>query len=128
MPVGGSEMPDFSAMMFPTSDPFAYPNQPMTTLEDAHLGPNDANAPLLPSSPTTAQPPGTGYADGMDMQIFGMPPYLMQGQQPSLGLGLGLFDGEPLPGGMDGNPWVLGADGAKGDVDWGSWGEGNFGG
>lgn len=27
-------MPDLSAMMFPSEDPFEYPNQPMTTLEN----------------------------------------------------------------------------------------------
>ncbi|KAL8763831.1 MAG: hypothetical protein Q9184_000427 [Pyrenodesmia sp. 2 TL-2023] len=30
----GSGFSDLSTMMFPTNDPFAYPNQPMTTLEN----------------------------------------------------------------------------------------------
>lgn len=30
----GGGFPDLSIMMFPTNDPFAYPNQPMTTLEN----------------------------------------------------------------------------------------------
>ncbi|KAI4198220.1 MAG: hypothetical protein LQ346_002824 [Caloplaca aetnensis] len=30
----GSGFPDLSTMMFPSNDPFAYPNQPMTTLEN----------------------------------------------------------------------------------------------
>ncbi|KAL8818256.1 MAG: hypothetical protein Q9223_003074 [Gallowayella weberi] len=31
-----SEFPDLSTMMFPSTDPFAYPNQPMSTLESLH--------------------------------------------------------------------------------------------
>lgn len=32
--LAGSSFPDLSAMMFPSADPFAYPNQPITTLEN----------------------------------------------------------------------------------------------
>ncbi|KAL8772958.1 MAG: hypothetical protein Q9209_001978 [Squamulea sp. 1 TL-2023] len=36
--VGGGDFPDLSTMMFPSNDPFAYPNQPMSTLESLHGG------------------------------------------------------------------------------------------
>ena len=39
---------DLSAMMFPSSDPFAYPNQPMTALENAGFGAVDAAGPFQP--------------------------------------------------------------------------------
>ena len=34
--LAGPGVPDLSAMMFPSADPFAYPNQPMITLENTH--------------------------------------------------------------------------------------------
>ncbi|KAK8172028.1 fungal-specific transcription factor domain-containing protein [Phyllosticta citrichinensis] len=40
-------IPDLSAMMFPSNDPLAYPNQPMTTFENngfSNITPNDASA------------------------------------------------------------------------------------
>jgi hypothetical protein len=132
-----SNLPDLTSMMFPSSDPFAYPNQPMTALEDAQVGSFGSDnlqdlsqaqqSGMLPTSPTGPPPGSAGFSDaGMDMQIFGMPPYLMQGQQPGLGMGLGLFQGENAgPGGMD-DPWAGLA--KQENVDWGSWGEGNFGG
>jgi hypothetical protein len=124
-------------MMFPSSDPFAYPNQPMTALEDAQVGSfggdslqdlsQTQQSGLLTTSPTGPPPGSAGFSDAsMDMQIFGMPPYLMQGQQPGLGMGLGLFQGENAgTTGMD-DPWAGLA--KHENVDWGSWGEGNFGG
>ncbi|KAL8714129.1 MAG: hypothetical protein Q9220_001857 [cf. Caloplaca sp. 1 TL-2023] len=35
-PSGNSDLNELSTMMFPSNDPFAYPNQPMTTLETLH--------------------------------------------------------------------------------------------
>ncbi|KAI4154399.1 MAG: hypothetical protein LQ340_001710 [Diploschistes diacapsis] len=49
-------LPDLSAMMFPTGDPFAYPNQPMTTLEDH----NFVNTP--DSCGQGGAPPGSTYS------------------------------------------------------------------
>lgn len=72
-------VPDLSAMMFPTSDPFAYPNQPMTTLENSgcvkqeeNLSPTDLYPPPDGTISTTAPP-----FQNFDMQ-FQMPDYMMQ--------------------------------------------------
>lgn len=78
--------PDLSAMMFPSADPFAYPNQPMTTLESRNFIKSedcfDANMYDL-TNPSILD----GPFDALDAQIYGqLPPYLMQGQQPDTGL------------------------------------------
>ena len=70
---------DLSAMMFPSTDPFAYPTQPMTTLENHQLGkqeyPYNSNMYDQASSSTSGPP-----FDGLDAQLFGpMPSFLMQG-------------------------------------------------
>ncbi|MCJ1261011.1 hypothetical protein MMC22_000875 [Lobaria immixta] len=78
--------PDLSAMMFPSADPFAYPNQPMTTLESRSFIKSedcfDANMYDLTNTSIAGGP-----YDNPDAQIYGqLPPYLMQGQQPGSGL------------------------------------------
>lgn len=78
--------PDFSARMFPSADPFAYPNQSMTTLESHNFIKSedclDANM-YNTSNPLTAE----GQYDNLDVQIYGqLPPYLMQGHQLDTGL------------------------------------------
>lgn len=78
--------PDLSAMMFPSADPFAYPNQPITTLESRNLIKSedcfDAN--MYEAANTSI---AGGLYDSLDAQIYGqLPPYLMQGQQPGTGL------------------------------------------
>ena len=73
-------LPEFSAMMFPSADPFAYPNQPMITLENNYaikqehcFDPNLYNTNLS----TSCGP--------YDNQIFmTSPPYLMQGQHTGI--------------------------------------------
>lgn len=95
--MGNTNMPDMGAMMFPSADPFAYPNQAMaefdqrlqsqqqkpkvnaglhdtsanrnsTTLPDMFM--NNGNENVNPSY------------DNLQGQLFGpLPPYLMQGQQ-----------------------------------------------
>ena len=76
------DVPDFSAMMFPSSDPFAYPNQPMTTLENYQLIKQED--PLDPSMLNEPVPTTTGAPfDVYDAQTYGqMPPFLMPGQPP----------------------------------------------
>lgn len=79
----GGGLPDFSAMMFPSGDPFAYPKQPMITLENSNcmvtkqeptFGNESDN--LYNISPTTNNAP----YDNMEAQLFGpLPPYMMQG-------------------------------------------------
>ena len=82
-------LPDISSMMFPSEDPFAYPTQPMMTLEDGQFAqsptfPNNASGLFnMPSTPTSNVP-----YDNIEAQLFGpLPPYLNQGQmeqQPDL--------------------------------------------
>ena len=86
----GGGLPDFSAMMFPTGDPFAYPKQPMITLENSNcmvtkqepmFGKESDN--LYNISPTTSNPP----YENLEAQLFGpLPPYMMQGPQSGLRL------------------------------------------
>jgi len=88
-----SGLPDLSAMMFPSADPFAYPNQPMITLENRHY--KQENPPFIPPNaqnnrtffPSGSPPnPSTPY-DSLEVQPFGpLPPYIMQGHHPSMGL------------------------------------------
>lgn len=75
--------PDLSAMMFPSGDPFAYPNQPMTEFENI----KHENVADVQNSPAAAMflsngASGSGIYDDLEGQLFGpIPPYLMQGQQ-----------------------------------------------
>lgn len=81
-PYTGQSIPDLSALMFPSADPFVYPNQPMTTLENRQYikqenaipsGMFDLPGPIHASAPYHTTNP----------QVYGQPPsFLMQGQQP----------------------------------------------
>lgn len=78
--MAGGGLFDLSAMMFPSTDPFAYPNQPMTTLENCQLAkqeyPYDPNLFSQTSNSTT----GPAF-ENLDAQLFGpMPSYVIQGQ------------------------------------------------
>lgn len=94
---------DISTMMFPSADPLAYPNQPMTTFENKHPQVLDRSihSPIVGSIPhqmsgvdikshpamfePTSMPPGRRLND-TEAQIFNnMPMYLMQGAHPSRG-------------------------------------------
>ncbi|KAI5273894.1 hypothetical protein E4T47_02847 [Aureobasidium subglaciale] len=77
-------LPDLSAMMFPSAEPFTYPNQPLTTFENNQFakGPNvfdgfnDSKVPVMMSGQSTA--PET---DNLEAQFYALPPYMMQQQQ-----------------------------------------------
>ncbi|KAH8595788.1 fungal-specific transcription factor domain-containing protein [Bisporella sp. PMI_857] len=78
-------LPDLSAMMFPSADPFAYPNQPPMSFDSVkreefgHMGGGSSQGPPIFLSHGT---PGPVY-DDLEGQLFGpIPPYLMQGQPP----------------------------------------------
>ncbi|MCJ1389554.1 hypothetical protein MMC18_002411 [Xylographa bjoerkii] len=80
-------LPDLSAMMFPSNDPFAYPNQPMTTLENRQFTKQENYDPggLYTSTPNNNSP-----YENPDVQLFGpLPPYLMGGHHPGMMQGLG---------------------------------------
>lgn len=82
-----SNLPDMGAMMFPSADPFAYPNQPMIEFDnqqqkngmvnsymDGSSGPSN----MFLSNGTAPQP---NLYDNLEGQLFGpLPPYLMQNQ------------------------------------------------
>jgi hypothetical protein len=77
-------LPDLSAMMFPSAEPFTYPNQPLTTFENNQFAkdPNIFNnfstskVPTMMSGQSTA--PDT---DNLEAQFYPLPPYMMQQQQ-----------------------------------------------
>jgi hypothetical protein len=97
---------DISTMMFPSADPLAYPNQPMTTFENKHLqlfdrrlgspavgAPHPASEIEMKSHPAgyapNAAPTGPPRRHDSEAQLFGgMPMYLMQSAQPPRGFPL----------------------------------------
>ena len=87
-------VPDLSSMMFPSADPFVYPNQPMTTLEDRQVikqeNPVDSNSFSQPS------PSGVPYNN----LYYGSLPYMMQSEPPGFGMqgmhpSMGMTSSEP---------------------------------
>ncbi|KAF1842958.1 uncharacterized protein K460DRAFT_356749 [Cucurbitaria berberidis CBS 394.84] len=105
---------DISTMMFPSTDPLAYPNQPMTMFENTHPHVFDRNtsSPIVGGiphqmsgidiKPHPANFPPTGMSSGPgrrlndnDVQLFGpMPMYMMHGAQAQAHRGF-----PPQPGG-----------------------------
>ncbi|KAL8995339.1 MAG: hypothetical protein Q9169_004914 [Polycauliona sp. 2 TL-2023] len=74
--VGKDDFPDLSTMMFPSNDPFAYPNQPMSTLESLNGG-TQGQAFEMPTFTNSA--PGEGY-NGINTPLYGpLPSYTMAG-------------------------------------------------
>jgi len=93
----GLNVPDISTIMFPSADPLAYPNPPMTTFESRHPHMFDRTS----GSPAVGMPPQMSGVDikshlaafappgittgppsrpGSEAQFFGqMPMYMMQG-------------------------------------------------
>jgi hypothetical protein len=82
-----NNLPDLSAMMFPSADPFAYPNQPMMEYDNV----KQENMPMMNESPAPQLMfSSNGHSgriyDDLEGQLFGpIPPYLQQGQ-PSYNL------------------------------------------
>lgn len=80
-------IPDLGAMMFPSGDPFAYPNQPMFEIENRQLQqqqqkPNNIGISLDGMQNMYMDPSGVASPfDNLEGQLFGpLPPYLVQGQ------------------------------------------------
>lgn len=73
-------VPNLSSLMFPSADPFAYPNQPMTTLENRQSikqeNPMDSNM---------FSPPNTSGAPYHNLD-YGSLPYMAQNQQHGFGM------------------------------------------
>lgn len=78
-----NSLPQLNSIMFPSTDPFAYPNNPMTFLEDQPLKRELSdhtldNAMFMPPDRASNEPYGN-----TNVQMFGaLPSYLMQGQPP----------------------------------------------
>ncbi|KAI9663980.1 MAG: hypothetical protein M1821_007471 [Bathelium mastoideum] len=79
---------DLQAMMFPSNDPFAYPNEAMTSFETNNqfnqFEPNAMNQDMSPRSSMLVQPRSSGMDSNgnLDAQLFGpLPPYMSQSQQ-----------------------------------------------
>ncbi|KAL8943402.1 MAG: hypothetical protein Q9216_001111 [Gyalolechia sp. 2 TL-2023] len=91
-----SGLPDLSTMMFPSNDPFAYPNQPMTILENLQ----GSNPDQTFSSQLFDNSANHGSYNNLNAPLYGpLPPYPMQGMR-STGAQV---DGEPR--GFDGSQW-----------------------
>ena len=69
-------VPDLSAMMFPTSDPFAYPNQPMTTLENQSYIKQEEGI-YSPSISSTSAGPPPYQNQNFDAQFNGLQNFVM---------------------------------------------------
>ncbi|KAL8717952.1 MAG: hypothetical protein Q9225_004859 [Loekoesia sp. 1 TL-2023] len=84
--------PDLTPMMFPSNDPFAYPNQPMTTFEN--LQDNNQNQPINLQMFND----GSNSESGNNFSApfyASMPAYpIQQGTQRSPGMGANQVDGE----------------------------------
>ena len=80
--VTGLEVPDLSAMMFPSSDPFAYPNQPMNTLEDRQEIKQEQSSDMYPMNPPPPPSSSDSPYEHMNRQMYGnMPPQYMMANQ-----------------------------------------------
>lgn len=81
----GQGIPDLSALMFPSEDPFAYPNQPMITLENnnfvKHESPMGQNI-LMDSAPTICSP----YGGFNPAPYSGTRQYTTDGEQNNIGM------------------------------------------
>ena len=78
-------LPDLSAMMFPSADPFAYPNQPMTTLDSRQYKQEPMDDVLGGAGTFVPHGSGSGMYANLEGQLFDpLPPYLMQGPPPAM--------------------------------------------
>lgn len=87
-PYNANGLPDFTTMMFPSEDPFAYPTQPTMTLEDQQY---TRSTPFFNTGNSeniynlTAASSEAPY-DSSVVQLFGsLPPYMLQSQQYGTG-------------------------------------------
>jgi len=73
-------LPDLTRMMFPSNDPFAYPNQPMMELDNIQQDQKAQNPFMSPQNMYMSNG-NNGPYDNLEGQLFGpLPPYLTQGQ------------------------------------------------
>jgi hypothetical protein len=96
---GQNPLHKLDSLMFPSDDPFAYPNQPMMELGYQHQKRPSGHMGNQHSS-DAANLFMSGSFDDIDSQLLGqMPPFLMQDQgQPGLDLGGSVFRPSSLMG------------------------------
>ncbi|KAL1297122.1 hypothetical protein AAFC00_004700 [Neodothiora populina] len=78
--LGQTNLPDLSAMMFPSAEPFNYPNQPLTTFENNQFSKNQHNFNAFGTSDPSVMPSGhvtTSESDNLEAQFFTLPPYML---------------------------------------------------
>ena len=102
-------VPALSSMMFPSADPFAYPNQPLTTLENRQVIKQEN-----PIDSDMFSPPITSGAHYENLD-YGSLPYMMPSQQlgfgmPSINSSMGISSTNSAPTtmpvhGSEGGPW-----------------------
>ena len=92
-------VPDLSSMMFPSADPFAYPNQPMTALENQQSIKQEDS--VDPNTFGSSNSSGTPY----DNLSYGSLPYMTQNQlvgysMQSMNPGMDMSSAGPTPSTM----------------------------
>jgi hypothetical protein len=90
---------DLGAMMFPSADPFAYPNQAMMSFDNLQQKPGFMGNSIDTSVPNMfigGRANVSSPYDNLEGQLFGpLPPYLMQAQ---LGVDMSQMDMSGIPG------------------------------
>jgi hypothetical protein len=114
--LGNPNLPDLNTVMFPSDNPFAYPNQPISTLEaQLFISPAQQSAYSSPTSSgiydlsgTSTQAPPRSSFDGSEHAMYGNMPgfaqqYLSLGQQINPAVGNAVPFGAPQqpPTGID---------------------------
>ena len=93
--VQSNYVPNLSSMMFPSADPFAYPNQPITTFEDRQPIKQEN-----PANPNSFSPPSSSGAPYNSLN-YGSLPYMMQteplGYMPGMNPSMGMSNIDPTP-------------------------------
>ena len=78
-------LPDLGTIMFPTTDPLEYPNQPLSILENRNFAQSDDQFDQMLFSAGHTPSTTNSSAESSDAQIYGgMPPYMMQGQHSAM--------------------------------------------
>lgn len=78
-----TNLPDLSAMMFPSAEPFNYPNQPLTTFENNQFSKDASMYNSFGANGTTAASVmpsnqlNTSESDNLEAQFYPLPPYMM---------------------------------------------------
>lgn len=102
--LSNANLPDLNAMMFPSADPFAYPNQPISTLEDGQFKQEQGQF-GFPGTNNIYVPNETSNVclENLAVPMFGsLPPYLIQqGRQVPTPMNDPSFSGPQVDAGMN---------------------------